>query len=100
MKDLRIVDRTGAVMTQGAMNALMDQMDVKDETIATLKRQVEAHRDLLVRVHDFLIAVVNARISQCPEKIYTPQIRCSTADDLCAAVQEVIEGRKQKGGAG
>ncbi len=42
MKDLRIISRAGAVMTQGAMNALMDQMDWKDETIATLKRQVEA----------------------------------------------------------
>jgi hypothetical protein len=72
----------------------------KDAEISTLKRQVEVHLDLLVRVHDFLISVVNARISNCPDQIYTPQLRCSTADDLCAAVQEVIEGRKQKGGAG
>lgn len=41
MKDLRIIDRDGCVMTQGAMNAMMAQMDAKDETIATLKRQVE-----------------------------------------------------------
>ena len=77
-----------------------DECSGMDRKIATLKRQVDAHLDLLVRVHDFLIAVVNTRVSHCPDRIYTPQIGCSTADDLCAAVQEVIEGSKQKGGAG
>jgi hypothetical protein len=72
----------------------------KDAERDRLKRQVEAHLDLFVRMHDFLISVVNARISNCPDQIYTPQLRCSTADALCADVQEVIEGRKQKGGAG
>jgi hypothetical protein len=72
--------------------AVTAERDLLKQENATLKRQVEVHFDLLVRVHDFLIAVVNTRISRCPDKIYTPQIRCSTADDLCAAVQEVIEG--------
>ena len=49
MSDLRIIDRDGCVMTQGAMNHMMAQMDAKDETISTLKRQVEVLVKRIIR---------------------------------------------------